>query len=368
MPETITMNLGVSDGIRQLLKSLLEKGKIEGVLTLVKVNGKGVSYSLVKDPAMLDQAEPFHPWMPSNGGRQLSRLTLIDPLPRLVAAVLRPCELRAFVELIKLEQARRENILLISSTCGGVYPIATLNEEDAEDRPSRYWEALKTGENLSDSRDSCRACNHFLPYTADLTVSLVGKDNLDERCTIFVNSELGQGFLEDVEGEWGQGAIETEEIVKLKAEREAERARQHDELKLESLGLEGLVKLFGRCIGCRNCREVCPICYCKLCDFDSLKYENEPLWFQRELDDRHGLRVPPGTILRHLGRLIHMSVSCVGCGMCSDVCPVDIPIASLFNSVGEATQKLFSYVPGKDESDELPQAKVEMKELEELAV
>jgi formate dehydrogenase subunit beta len=368
MPETLTMNLGVSDGIRQLLKSLLEKGKVEAVMTLVKVNGGGVSYSLVRDPAMLEEAEPFYPWMPANAGRQLSRLTLLAPLSRPVAAVLRPCELRAFVELVKLEQAQRENLLLISSTCGGVYPIDTLNDENVDNRPSAYQQALKTGENLPDGRDSCRACIHFLPYNADLTVKLVGSPELDGKCTVFVKTEFGRGFLEDVEGEWGTGEVESEATAKLGTERIAERQRQQEELKLGSLGLEGLIGFFGRCIACRNCREVCPICYCKLCDFDSVKNENEPLWFQLELESRNGIRVPPGTVLRHLGRMVHMSASCVGCGMCSDVCPVDIPIAGIFSGVGDETQRLFDYVPGKDEEQEPPQAKAEIKELEELAV
>ena len=368
MPKTATISLGVSDAIRKLLKSLLKAGKVEAVFGLIRINNKGLGYSIIRNPDMLDQAEPFYPWMPSNGGKQLSRLVLTSRLPRSVAAVLRPCELRAFVDLIKMEQGRSDNLVLISSTCGGVYPINTLNDGNLEDRLSRYWQVLKLGDGPADTRDSCRACSHFIPYTADLTVSLIGNDDLHERCTVFVNSEAGLDLLDGFDCKWGDGLIETDEIVKLRAKKEAEKVRQRGELQLESLGLDGLVKIFGRCLGCRSCRQVCPICCCKLCDFDSATYENEALWFERELEHRDGVRVPPDTLLFQLGRLIHMSVSCVGCGMCSDVCPVDIPVAGLFCSVGEATQRLFSYVPGKDESQELPQVKVEMEELEDLAV
>ena len=27
-------------------------------------------------------------------------------------------------------------------------------------------------------------------------------------------------------------------------------------------GLDGMVEVFGKCIGCRGCNSVCPICYC----------------------------------------------------------------------------------------------------------
>ncbi|MBN1504356.1 MAG: 4Fe-4S dicluster domain-containing protein [Candidatus Eisenbacteria bacterium] len=368
MPKTLTVNRGASDAVRALLRSLIEGGKVEGVFTLARVNNKGVGYALIRDPEKIEQAEPFYPWMPSSGGKQLSRLVSLSRRPRPLAVVLRPCELRAFVELVKLEQCRRDKLVLISSTCGGVYPVETLSDGNPDDRVPRYWNGLKAGEGQPDARDSCRACKHFIPYNADLTVALVGCGDLDEKCTFFVNSEAGQACLEGQGGVWGQSAVETEATEKLAAARDAERERQREELHLGSLGIEGLVGIFGKCVGCRSCREVCPICYCTLCDFDSAKYENEPAWFARELNSRKGVRVPPATLLFQMGRMVHMSVSCVGCGMCSDVCPVNIPVATLFSSVGEANQKLFDYVPGKDESQKPPFVKAELNELENLTV
>ncbi len=49
-----------------------------------------------------------------------------------------------------------------------------------------------------------------------------------------------------------------------------------------------------------------------------------------------------------------MAVSCVNCGMCSDVCPADIPVATLFSMVGESLQKLFDYLPGRDLEEPAP--------------
>ena len=72
------------------------------------------------------------------------------------------------------------------------------------------------------------------------------------------------------------------------------------------------------------------------------------------LRKRGGLRVPPGTILYQLGRLSHISISCVECGACDDVCPVDIPVSIIFKKVGGSVQKMFDYVPGKDVDEEIP--------------
>jgi len=50
-----------------------------------------------------------------------------------------------------------------------------------------------------------------------------------------------------------------------------------------------------------------------------------------------------------------MAVSCVSCGMCSDVCPVNIPVATVFSKVGSSLQKEFDYFPGKNIEQPAPQ-------------
>ena len=61
-----------------------------------------------------------------------------------------------------------------------------------------------------------------------------------------------------------------------------------------------------------------------------------------------------------------MSFSCVGCGQCSDVCPVDIPVASVFKKTGEETAALFDYVPGRDSEESIPVMVFKEEEFEEL--
>lgn len=61
-----------------------------------------------------------------------------------------------------------------------------------------------------------------------------------------------------------------------------------------------------------------------------------------------------------------MSVSCIGCGMCTDVCPVDIPVSTIFSRVGESVQKIFDYRPGMDVEEVLPFAVYKEEEFQEI--
>lgn len=47
-----------------------------------------------------------------------------------------------------------------------------------------------------------------------------------------------------------------------------------------------------------------------------------------------------------------MGFSCINCGQCEDVCPMDIPVARLFHKIQEKYRKETGFVPGVDE--ELP--------------
>jgi len=112
--------------------------------------------------------------------------------------------------------------------------------------------------------------------------------------------------------------------------------------------------------------KVCPICYCTLCEFESPDSEYKPSNYESDLKKRGGLRVPPGTLYFQIGRLDHIAISCVGCGACEDVCPVDIPISIIFKKVGESVQKLFDYIPGRDVEEEIPLLTFEKEEFTEF--
>jgi len=285
MGKVLKINKSVEKGIIDLLKFLLESKKINGVLTLRKLGQNNVDYALITDVSGLDNAVPFYPLMPANAGKMLSHFTLKKPIKKPIAAVVRPCELRAFIELVKREQGSLDNFLF----------------------------AVK-------------------------------------------------GF----DGEISEEDFESSEISSLLEKRKAEKEKLFDEIHIENLGLEGMVEVFGKCIGCHVCSRVCPICYCILCDFESATYDYTQSDYENELHKKGGLRLPPDTIFFQIGRLTHMSFSCVGCGMCTDVCPVDIPVAAIFQKTGEETRQIFDYLPGKDVEEIIPVMIFKEEEFTEL--
>ena len=366
MTKALKINKSTEQGILELLKFLLEKGKVKGIFTLKKINKDGsVAYSLIAKPDELKYAVPFYPLMPVNAGKLLSRFSLKGSSSKPVAAVVRPCELRGFIELVKREQGSLENIFFISSTCGGVYPIDKSVDGTVEKNLSKYWDAVKKGELPAELRPACKSCEEFIPYTADMTVDLIG-NNIDKQCMIFLNTKNGEELTKGMDGEFLEKEINKEKIDKFRSKRGAEKKKLFDELDVKMDGMDGLIEIFGKCIGCHGCMRVCPICYCKLCEFESPDSEYKPSNYESDLKKRGGLRVPPGTVYFQLGRLSHISISCVACGACDDVCPVDIPVAMIFKKVGESVQKMFDYIPGKDVEEDIPLVTFEKEEFAEV--
>lgn len=367
MTKTLKINKGTDQGVLEFLKFLLEKDKVKGVFTLKKIDEDGaIAYSLIADPKDLEDAVPFYPLMPVNAGKLLSRFTLKGSTKKPVVAVVKPCELRGFVELIKREQGSFENLYIISSTCGGVYPTKMSVGGDVEKNLSNYWSAVKKGEILDDLRPACRSCEEFIPYMADITVDLIGKADMDKQCVLFLNTKRGEELAKDMKGDFSEKELDIKKLDKVREKRSIEKKKLYDEIGANMKDIDGLIDIFGKCISCHGCMRACPICYCTLCEFESPDVEYKPSNFDSELKKRQALRVPPDTVYFHLGRMTHIGISCVACGACDDVCPVDIPVSIIFKKVGESVQKLFDYTPGKDVEEKIPLVTFKKEEFAEV--
>jgi len=356
MAKAIRNKNNVEEGLFEFLKSLLEKEKIKGVFTLKKMDDEGaVSYSLITSVDEFKNAVPLFPYMPVNAGKALSNFTLLGKTEEPIAAVLRPCELRAFVELVKRAQGDFENILTVSLSCGGVLDLNTMGQENQEKLISKYWDSVKKAEISPDTRETCQFCENFLPINADITVATLGNKDLDKEFTLFFNTPKAEEFAKEASGSSVSEEIETEDIKEFKKKREELKEKYFKETETDENGLKSLINIFSPCLGCHGCSHVCPICYCTLCEFDSKTHEYPTASLSSDLQKKGGLKVPSGNLLFHLGRMTHMAVSCVSCGMCSDVCPVNIPVATVFSKVGASLQKEFDYFPGKDVEEPAPQ-------------
>jgi hypothetical protein len=115
--------------VQALLRSLLLSGAVDALLVPVSLPSGSVAPMLVKDPDALDQADPLAPVLPINAARAASLLTATNH-QHILGLVLRPCEIRALVELVKFQQASLDNALIIGIDCLGTYSVTDYQAND----------------------------------------------------------------------------------------------------------------------------------------------------------------------------------------------------------------------------------------------
>jgi formate dehydrogenase subunit beta len=356
---------GVREKVLDFVRQAIGKGCFNAVLISAKLPGSdSFTYSLIQDEELLKDAYPICPIMPVQGAKAISSITRRGNGKKKIAALVRPCEVRATAELFKLGQVDLENITLISFDCPGALPLADWVDDPkkAEDAFSKIVE----GGFSEGVRPVCQICDKFSCTGAeDLHIGIMGM----EAGSIFLipNSPKGKGIL-DCLGISAEADISRwkNAVDKLTGERIEKKKQAQQGLEASSTGLDKLLDTFSKCINCHNCMRVCPICYCRQCFFDSdnMKFSFEDYLKRAEMTG--SLKLPPDTLLFHIGRMLHMSLSCVSCGACEDACPSAIPVAQVFSLVAHRNQELFNYIPGKSLDESLPLRVYGQHEFEEV--
>jgi len=343
----------VQKGIIDFAKQALKQGAFDAVLIPSRVPaGDSFAYFLVRNEAVLEGASPLSPIMPVQGARVISSITRRGKGNNRIAAIMRPCEARATIELAKLGQVDLENITIITMDCPGVIPLSDYFDDAG--KGDKVFEDASQNWNSAPMRPVCRICDKFSSAGGeDLHIGTLGTNS--GSILLIPHSSKGESILnklgislkEDISG-WA------DKVNKLTEERKRERDQANDALRADIEGVDRLVEAFSACINCHNCMRVCPICYCRQCNFDSdkMKFTFEDYFTRAEARGR--LMVPTDTLLFHIGRMLHMSLSCVSCGMCEDACPMAIPVAQIFAVVGDRNQEAFDYVPGRSMDEPLP--------------
>jgi formate dehydrogenase subunit beta len=359
----------LQETLRDLWQDLLEAGIVNAFLLPMKTEGDSISPGLLTDPVKKNSSVALSPYMPINTGRLLQTITKTTPPSEKLGAVLRPCEVRAAVELVKLKQISLENVIIFSIDCPGTYSKTDYDRmiEQGIDPVNDLLEKTAGGEDDENLRESCRACVYPVAPWSDVRIGFLGMGN---ELLIEGLTDTGKKILEKLAFDNSEIELCSREnfLNEFISRRKANEAFILNEQMKDLRGKEKLLSALSSCIGCRNCMNMCPICYCRECFFDSPTFEMEADRYMDLAKKRGAVRMPSDILLFHITRMTHMASSCVACGMCTEVCPMDVPVFKLFKSAGVKVQELLGYIPGISFEDPIPIATFkedEMKDIEE---
>jgi formate dehydrogenase subunit beta len=344
---------GVNEGILSFAKEALSKECFDAILMTAKMpKNDSFAHMLIADETLLGDAYPLCPVMPIQGARVISSLTGHGKGKKKIGVLVRPCEARATIELAKLGQVDLENITIITMDCPGVIPLSDYFEDAG--KADKVFEDAFQNWNSEPMRPVCQICDKFSSAGAeDLHIGIMGAKG--GSILLIPRSLKGEDALNKMGLSLEEDVKDWEASVnKLTEERKQKRNQSNEGLRRDIEGIDRLLESFSACINCHNCMRVCPICYCRQCHFDSdnMKFSFDDYLTRAEA--RGGLTIPTDTFLFHIGRMLHMSLSCVSCGMCEDACPMAIPVAQVFTLVGDRNQEAFDYVPGRSVDEPLP--------------
>jgi formate dehydrogenase subunit beta len=376
MPDSYTLKIeqDILETINGFFKKLLQEKIVDALLIPQEVPSRStVLQTLVRRDEEIKNADPFAPLLPMNSASIVSQLTCGE-IKEKIGVVLRSCEIRATIELIKLKQVNLDNVIIIGVDCLGTYEADVFQELIGKNKDtatltkmflSKNGKETDSGKN-GELRLACRSCVFPAPENADLSVGFIGCD-VTKEVIIQVSEKLGEIQPEKL------GLVASKDISGWKNAVDKERSKREkvrDAINQEVLSLskdvQNFIKELEKCRRCYNCRRECPICYCRECVFASQTFEHSSQRYFDFSQKKGKIRMPTDTLLFHLTRMNHMVVSCVGCGQCTSACPNDIPIAKYFKTIGSKVQALFDYVPGRSVDEDIPQSTFKEEEFTDV--
>ncbi len=301
--------------LQDIAKKLLEEGKVKLVIGYERG-----SLPLRASPAFIrspEEAEKlvFNSFCENNLSTYLRESLSSLKDGEAAAVVLKGCDSRSVVCLLKEKQLRRENLVIIGVRCPGMVDwkkirdeIAPLDAHSAEEQDEDIVVRTASSEKKYKRGDylyvNCKECERYEPVISDYVVD-TGKGEADRR------------------KKW-------------------ERIREFESMSPEERW-QYFLQETARCIRCYACRNTCPVCYCADCFVDSTL----PYWVGTTLDISD-------VQMFHLVRALHTAGRCSFCGNCTQVCPMNIDIAFLVGKLCKDVEELFSHETGVNPEESPP--------------
>lgn len=284
-----------------------------------------------------------------------------------IAAVLKGCDVMGVYEQAKRGQLNLDNVLMVGLNCAGSITPAMIRRIASEvfhvDPYSVKKESMYKGrfhiehdgqhndipineleERSYGRRSNCRRCKMKIPRQADLAcgqwgvkAEIVGKATFVEVCSRR-GAELINMALEARAIDTG---VPDASCIKARKRREnavlslADKWRERDftPLSISRERLKMMMEETSRCIKCYTCIEVCPALFNTIKPYITA--------FPGKVPPEFGF---------HLLRYAHVADSCIDCGQCEELCPMDIPNALFMHAIEADLEALYGYHAGEDMS------------------
>lgn len=364
--------------LKHFLTAWWEQMEIDAMFVPVEQPDQtGISLRVIKDPRELEIVNPFAPIMLINSAAAVESFIKDHPGKRL-AAILRPCELRALVELQKRHKVNPhsqagdeplpgagENVtqegrggrldsttiqpctVIIGVDCPGTFSVNEYARRVVAQGVDGLTREVLTysvesgpvpgrgpGQWPGQFRSACQLCDRPAPLGADIVIGTVGvvlRGYLlviasDEEADLSLKlSTTTDGLATEeqvIQREFAVGAV-----MNQRADRRKNLAREDS---LDEKNFSSLLGLFARCTLCADCLDACPL------------YGGE-LAGMLGVNRLHQAGRP---LLSELVGVSRWLVSCSGCGMCQEACEHSVTLSQLISAVSHRLRSELHYTAG----------------------
>ena len=234
------------------------------------------------------------------------------PKPK-IGLVVKGCDLRSVVALIKEKQAFRDHLVLIGVPCQGM--IDTRKVEAAIRAQTPCWQDTE----IQDYQEQ------------DGLLSLTTRSG---KTYTFNKAEVLQAACLDCRYPLPEG---TDFLVEGTAKQPGDGGYQNIqefETKTPLERWEYFQQEMTKCIRCTACRQACPTCWCKECFADQMDLK----WIGVSTNIADAM-------IFHLIRIFHQAGRCVECDACYRACPMGVDLRTFTKKIGKDVEELFGFFP-----------------------
>lgn len=326
--------------LRKLIRTVWAQLNLDGMLVPIDTSVDiSIKPRIIKKPSQLEEVNPFKPLMSINAAKLIPEL--INSYPdSYLGALLRPCEMRALVEMIKRNKFSMDKLLTISIDCLGTFPADEFiwragRKGATEDLTKETLQFARQGGIMAYRyRSACQLCVSPNAHGADLNIGILGLPIRQYLLIATKDSAVDNRLsLESIADGPAESSLITQR-EKLLAKLEERRTRTRNRVTqgiadILPANIETLIDHLGECGDCQKCLDTCPIC--------SIDFP------QRGEDNRY-----------QTSDIMRWMVSCAGCGMCEQACPQHQPLSIIFGHIQRQLSEEYEYIPGTSPDQPLP--------------